>query len=188
MSRSHADRDSREAIGSETLAGLLAEHKRLAGSIARVRLGPDEAEDAVAEAVEKAVARVGQLRRPQAARAWFLRIVANVCYDRLRARQRRAEFLKAAAAERRAGEGVAPAAAGALLAEDRRAVLTHAARSLSPLLRETVALRYAESLKIREIAEAQGVSAAAVEMRLQRALARMRRTLTEMGLTWEDLS
>jgi RNA polymerase sigma-70 factor (ECF subfamily) len=57
---------------------------RLAGLI----LGDaTEAEEAVGDALERAVRHAGELRDPERFRAWFDRILTNACRDRLRRRR-----------------------------------------------------------------------------------------------------
>ena len=58
---------------------------RLAMSILR---HPQNAEDAVSQAVVTAYAKLPGLRDPAALKPWLMRITARCCYDQLRRRKR----------------------------------------------------------------------------------------------------
>lgn len=81
--RSLDRRDTRARI-AELAERDLARAYRLAGLI----LGDaSEAEEAVADAFEHALRHADELRDPDRFRAWFDRILANACRDRLRRRR-----------------------------------------------------------------------------------------------------
>lgn len=198
----------RVRAGDSARARLLAE---LAGSPARRAYGiaydllgnRAEAEEAVQEALVLACERIGDLRDPAAAPAWYLRIVTTMCLRTLRRRRLRkklfgwlpgkggdAEPAQLAGADARAN----PAADIGLgdIAErvhatdaiaaprdalvDRQALASMLGRleDLSAQQRTALILRYGHDLPVGEVAALLGVELATAKTHLVRGLARLR--------------
>ena len=146
---------------------------RLAGLI----LGSfNDAEDATHDAFVRAWNHIDSLRDPAGFRAWFDRILVNVCRDRLR-RARIVQFM--------------PVDAEAM---DRQSVdyldqlrdehdLMAAIAALDVDLRVAVILRYWADLTVDDIAERLAIPAGTVKSRLHRAIGHMRSRLLEIADT-----
>jgi len=106
---------------------------------------------------------------PSAVRGWFRRVLVRLAMNRRRGTDRRAAREQAVA---QAGEAPTPADAVARIEEHQHVV--EAVLGLPSPARETVVLRYFESLSPAEIAARTGVPASTVRSRLQRALAELR--------------
>lgn len=133
--------------------------------LATVMLGNRvEAEDAVADATLRAWQHVSGLREPARFDAWFSRILANVCRDRLR--------------ERRDGPAVLafdpPSSLDAFSESVERAALQEALATISPEHRAVVALHYLEGMTIEQIAEHVGAREGTVKSRLHYGIAELR--------------
>ena len=126
-----------------------------------------EAEDAVSTAIEHAWTRRGQLRDPESFRAWFDRILVNVCRDRLR-RRSRVRVISLEPLPERPGPGDPFAT---LLERDA------VGRALAGLVadqRAVIVLHYWAGLSLDEIAVRVGAPPGTVRSRLNRALAVLR--------------
>jgi len=168
------------ALLSETTPTLL----RLAAAL----VGPDDAEDAVQEAVMRAWRAWPSLRDPTAARPWLLRIVGNVCRDWRRgpfgARQRLHAPLDSVVDERGVSAIYGGQAPGAAINADvggsahvdaldvRRVVNT-----LDDELRVVVTLRYFVGMDATAIGAALDTPPATIRTRLRRALGVLRKRL-----------
>lgn len=140
----------------------LAQAYRLAALILR---DPAEAEDATHEAVERAWKAWPSLRDPARFEAWFDRIVANVCKNRLR-HSRKVTFVP-----------IDPGTAGTADAHESaltRLAIDAAFRTLTADQRVLLALRYWRDLSVEEIAERLDVPAGTVKSRLHYAIAALR--------------
>jgi RNA polymerase sigma-70 factor, ECF subfamily len=165
-----------------------------------------EAEEAVQEALARACESLGDLRDPNAATAWFLRIVTTMCLRTLRRRRiQRALFGKAPVMDTEssgaASEANLPAstrdvpadesmlaarmhAVDALpltdtalnSAQDTRALLARV-HELPSKQKIAVVLRYGHDLAVPQIAELLGVSQATAKTHLVRGLERLRTTM-----------
>lgn len=193
--------------GDTARTRLLAE---LAGTPARKGYGiaydllgnRAEAEEAVQEALVLACERIGDLRDPAAAPAWYLRIVTTMCLRTLRRRRLKRKLFgwlpggkdadaDAAAgaeaksnvaadtglgdiAERMHATEVNPVAREALA--DREALSSMLGRldDLSAQQRTALVLRYGHDLPVGEVAELLGVELATAKTHLVRGLARLR--------------
>lgn len=137
----------------------------------------NEAEDATHDAALTAWRRFADLRDPDRFDAWFGRILANTCRDRLRARRRTIQLIEP---EATASPGSDPSDASV-----RRQVLAGAIRTLSADHREVIVLRYYSDLTVDQIAERIGVNPGTVKSRLHYALLHLRDALgpgaEEMG-------
>ncbi|MGD0019819.1 MAG: sigma-70 family RNA polymerase sigma factor [Candidatus Limnocylindrales bacterium] len=134
-----------------------------------------EAEDATQEALEKAWHAWPKLRERDRAGAWFDRIVANACKDRLRER-RGIRVLE-----------LDDEAAGAASARDpfrealSRDEVGRLVRNLPPDQLMVVALRYWRDLSLEEIAERLELPLGTVKSRLHYAMKALRRQLGRQG-------
>lgn len=141
---------------------------RIAGYLLR---DAAEAEDAAQEAVARAWESWAKLRDRQRFGAWFGRIVANVCRDRLR--QRRGapvlEINETIAADIHARDAFRDA-----LARDEVGRLV---RTLPPDQQMVVALRFWRDLRLDEIAERLDLPLGTVKSRLHYAMRALRKEL-----------
>jgi len=151
---------------------VLATTPRLYRLAARIMADPGDAEDVLQDAYVRAFDALvaGRFDGRAGIETWIYRIVANTALDALRARKRRRQ---------RAGayEGAPPAVddAGRLSA---RAALRELAGYLEDLpaeQRAAMVLKEIEELTSNEVAEVMGSSVGAVEQRLVRARATLRR-------------
>jgi RNA polymerase sigma-70 factor (ECF subfamily) len=160
-----------------------------------------EAEEAVQEALARACESIGDLRDPQAAPAWYLRIVTTVCLRNLRRRKlRRTIFGRFGwfGGEQRGGDDEAPAEAApddvagmvhavgaapvpAQALEDRQqlAALIESLDGLSAQQRAALVLRYGHDLPVPEVAQLLGVELATAKTHLVRGLAKLRDLMEE---------
>lgn len=121
-----------------------------------------DAEDAVQDAMTRAWQRIGQVRDPARAGAWFGRLLVNVCRDRLRAR--RSSLVRwSEPRSARLGDEV----------ETRDAVL-RALADLAPDQRIAVVLRYYLDLSLQDIADRTQVPVGTVKTRLHYGLRALR--------------
>ena len=160
-----------------------------------------EAEEAVQEALARACESIGDLRDPQAAPAWFLRIVTTMCLRTLRRRKlkrallgwlpgsdeaepdagpthARADEASGAIAER-VHASAGPAAPEALVDHETLGALLGRLDDLSTQQRAALVLRYGHDLPVPEIAEMLGVEQATAKTHLVRGLARLRDLMEE---------
>lgn len=148
-------------------------------SLAVCGSAPDS-DDAMQEALLKTFQHASRIREPHAFRAWLYRTVKNAC---LIGRRRRAGESPASPLDGEHGEpaDLSPAADAALASAEERARLHGALARLRPAYREAVFLRDLEGLSTREVARVLGISEANVKVRLHRAHAELRRTVTSPG-------
>lgn len=136
----------------------------------------NEAEDAAAEALTRALVswrRVGSLPYRE---AWVLRVTANVAVDARRRRQRAADDLAVGVAgDGRGGEDED--------VTDLRLALAAALAALPRRQREVIALHHLVGLRESEIASCLGVSLGAVKKHGHRGMARLR---TALGQDWDS--
>ncbi|WP_345391822.1 sigma-70 family RNA polymerase sigma factor [Nonomuraea salmonea] len=159
------------------LGTLLARHR---GGMLAVALSvmhdPGESEDAVQDASLTALARIGDLRDPDAVGPWLRMIVRNLCRKRLRARQ--AIPVGHLTPPERAADPQE-----ALERHAQRDWIWHAVGRLSPPLRTVTLLRYFSSVtRYEEIAAVCGVPVGTVRRRLHEARGMLARTLPG---TWD---
>ena len=134
---------------------------RLALSITE---NPHDAEDAVAEAVYKAYAKLRSLRDREKFRSWILKITANEAKGLVRKRGKMI-FLEAAEMEK-----TTPG-------PETNHSLWQMVQTLSQDQREAVILFYYEDLPIKEIAQIVGAAPGTVRVRLSRAREQLRKLL-----------
>ena len=160
---------ARAAAFSRLVDERLDETYRLARLILR---DAQEAEDATHDAFVRAWRDHARLRDPAKFDAWFGRIVANVCRDRLRRQaHRRHDDLDQAAAR--------PAPHDAHRQVDERDALERAFRKLNPDQRVAVVLRFYRDLPVEQIARSVGAPVGTVRSRLHYALRQLRTALEQ---------
>jgi RNA polymerase sigma-70 factor (ECF subfamily) len=184
---------------SRLLAELAAQPSRKGYGIAYDLLGNRaEAEEAVQDALARACESIGDLRDPDAAPAWFLRIVTTQCLRILRRRRLKRRIFgwisnsdhkdidasptepvsNDAIVERMHGSADAPPS-DALHGRHELAALLGKLDALSPQQRTALVLRYGHDLPVGEVAAHLGVELATVKTHLVRGLARLRDLMEE---------
>jgi RNA polymerase sigma-70 factor (ECF subfamily) len=113
---------------------------------------------------------------------WLWRIALNRCYDELRQRERRREFMHSAeggeaqkALEQFIEDGPSPDARAAQVEEGQ--VVRQALMELPEIYRTVLVLRHYEGMKLARIAEVLDVPEGTVNSRMAEALARLTRLL-----------
>ena len=161
------------AMRQPAFAALMRRHKRSLYRLVVAQTGDaDEALDLVQESFVAAHAALARYDPARSLRAWLARIAINKCRDWHRRRQVRRFLTRVLPIE--AGERIAdPAAdaeAQAIGRDDLAQTLARIAR-LPAALREPLLLCGVDDLSHAEAAEALGISAKAVELRIRRARA-----------------
>jgi RNA polymerase sigma-70 factor (ECF subfamily) len=129
-----------------------------------------EAQDAVQEAMERAWNGWPKLRAQEAAKAWFWRILTNVCRDKL-ARRRRSP-VRDFGDDFEIADSSDPFASSLL-----RDSVGRALSELTPDQRIVIVLRFWGRLTVPEIAERLGIPEGTAKSRQHYALETLRRTL-----------
>jgi len=136
---------------------------------------PHDAEDAVQDACLKAHRAFGRFRGTDA-RAWFLTIVRNVCYTRMRRNRR--EPVEVAFEDDLHGSMLDPADANAVAwNEVKGEMLRKALENLPGEYREVIVLHEIEGLSYREIAAVAEIPIGTVMSRLARARGKLQTEL-----------
>jgi len=147
-------------------------HLQAAGKLARwLMRDATAAEDVVQDACLKAWQYFGTFGG-QDGRAWFMRIVRNVAYTRLRSRRGAFEVELGGDGENDPAADVADTAPDpeeALLASDDMAQLREAVATLPDGMRQCLELRLFDHLSYEEIAQRAGIPIGTVMSRLARA-------------------
>lgn len=130
---------------------------------ARTLLADDQdCADAIQETIVKAFSKIGSLRNDAFAKTWLIRILINECYNVLRQKSRQIPM------ELDVEE---------MTETQDYSDLYSAVRQLPEDLRIPVILYYAEDFHIREIAQVLEISEGAVQKRLARARAKLKKAL-----------
>ena len=153
----------------QTLNRLISEYERDLLRLCCVYLRDASlAQDAVQETFLKAYRGLDSFRRESSERTWLVHIAMNVCRD-----MRRSAWFRYV--DRRVALEKLP-----LIAQDASDVSVALMTEIMRLPRremEAVWLYYYEDMKLREIADALGVTTSAVGIRLSRARDRLRKAL-----------
>lgn len=167
-------------IEPASLAAFVAQHQdRVARLVYRLLGGHGEAEDVVQDVFLAALRKLPEFRGEARFSTWLTAIAVNICRSRRRARWLRWRPLSAVAAN--AGQAPAlPAEQGAVSAE-RLAQVRAAVRELPAKYREVIVLRYLEDLPAAEVAAVLGLTTNTVAVRLNRARAKLRDVLADIG-------
>jgi len=169
---------ARATCGADAFEALFREHQRAVyGWILRMVRDPGAAEDLTIETFWHIYRSWSRFDTRREFAPWARRIATRVALDWLRAQPRERtepeEFFTAIPAQRSGDAAVA--------AQVRQKVVRSLAR-LPAKLRVAAVLAVVEECPQREIAEALGVSAAAVKLRVWRALRILRRDLERQGI------
>jgi RNA polymerase sigma-70 factor (ECF subfamily) len=167
----HGDIDAFEA--------LFRQHQRAVyGWILRIVRNPSAAEDLTIETfwrIHHAHARYDPAREFE---AWARRIATNAAFDWLRARRPESTMPPEFFADR-----PMPPATDPGVSDEIRRKTALAFERLSPRLRIAAVLVVVEERPHKEVAEALGISVAAVKLRVFRALRLLRKDLQQQGIT-----
>lgn len=153
----------------EQLWALRVPMLRLAASILR---HPQNAEDAVSEAMLIAFRRIGTLRDEKAFRPWMLRITANCCYDLLRREKRQRDL-----------SGQMDSLA---LFEQAQDTLLEEIARLPRAMAQVLVLYYYEHFSTAEIAQILHIPGATVRMRLARGRRQLKTLLEKEEAEWNE--
>ena len=151
---------------------FLRHRDRLWAIAVRTMSDPEEAADALQDAMISAFRRAGSFRGDSAVTTWLHRIVVNACLDRMRRRAARPEF---GSGDERMLEAAAPAGAGADIAADAD-VSVEVMAALRQLPRDQqMALVLVDMLgyPVAAAAELLGVAQGTVKSRCARGRARL---------------
>jgi RNA polymerase sigma-70 factor (ECF subfamily) len=163
------------ATFNDAFEAIFRLHQRAVyGWLLRIVRNPAAAEDLTVETfwrIYRAHARFDPLRGFE---AWARTIATHAALDWLRAQRPETELFMDVAAP--------PASDPAISAEIRRKTASAFAR-LPPKLRIAAVLAVVEDLPHKEVAAALGISAAAVKVRVFRALRLLRKDLQQQGIT-----
>ena len=184
---SGVDRDDRELLaahvtGDPTAFGVLfARHRdRLWAVALRTTGDPEEAADALQDALVAAFRRAESYRGDAAVTTWLHRVVVNASLDRLRRRKTRATDQLPDDLEERAGRGSLRTGtretedpAEAAIRSDRRREVLAALATLPPDQRVALVLVDMEGHSVDEAASILGVPAGTVKSRCSRGRARL---------------
>lgn len=194
-------RDTLAEVGDDALLVLYANGDAGAARLLMDRLLPGalrygarvlgdraEAEDVAQEAMLRLWRVARDWRQGEAQpKTWLYRVVANLCTDRLRARQRRAAVHIDDVAE---PEDPGPSVVASLMETDRMAALDLALQLLPDRQRQAVVLRHIDGLANPEIAQILGIGVEAVESLTARGKRSLQAVLAgqkaELGYEDED--
>jgi RNA polymerase sigma-70 factor (ECF subfamily) len=181
----HVDGDA-EAFGL-----LFARHRDRLWAVALRTMGnPEDAADALQEALISAFRRAGSFRGEAAVTTWLHRSVVNSCLDRMRSNKVRAADARPDDLEERAGRGALSTADAdltpddAALASDRRRIVLDALRTLPPDQRAALVLVDMEGYGVAEVAEILDCPVGTIKSRCARGRARLAPLL---GVLREDV-
>lgn len=159
----------------ETLFRL---HQRAVyGWILRMVRNPGAAEELTAETFWRIYRAHARFDPARGFAGWARRIAAHAALDWMRARRTEGQLT-----EELVTEPAAPAASDAAVAAETRRKTALAFERLPPKLRIAAVLAVAEEQPQREVAEALGISVAAVKVRVFRALRLLRKDLEKQGI------
>ncbi len=164
----------------------LREHGRWLRTVVRARLGESQALDDVMQEISLAALGGGSPTiDPDKVAAWLYRVAIRqaLLYRRKQGRRRKlhdnyGQRLRPTEREHRESDPL-----DWLLADERRALIRRALDRLPRRDAEILLLKYTENWTYHKLAELLGVTESAVESRLHRARARMRRELAALQVT-----
>lgn len=161
----------------------LAAHDRWLRTVVLARVGERAAVDEVMQEVALAAVRQqAPLTDPAKVGPWLYRvaIVQSLLHRRKLGRRRKLSERYAEAVRPTEESHHEPDPLEWLLADERRKLIRQSLRRLHPRDREILLLKYTEDWSYQQLAQHLGVSHSAVEARLHRARARMRRELAAL--------
>jgi RNA polymerase sigma-70 factor (ECF subfamily) len=159
---------------SDALRQLLAEQLPILRIVARgLSRDPNEIEDLVQDAYERALRSIDKIDLGGNPRGWMVTILHNLHIDRCRRRARMKPHVPYDEVPIASPEAAEPPAWSSITAEDVR----RAAAQLSDELRTTYTLFALEGRSYQEVSEALGIPKATVGTRISRARARLKELL-----------
>jgi RNA polymerase sigma-70 factor, ECF subfamily len=169
---------ARHTAGDRDAFGLLvARHRDRLWRVALRTLGdPDDAADAVQDALVSAYRAAGTFRGDAAVTTWLHRITVNACLDLVR---RRASRPTTALTEQ--SEALAPPSVAPYDATDTAATVLAALRQLPFDQAAAVVIVDIEGFSVREAAEVLGAPEGTVKSRCARARARLAELLSDLA-------
>ena len=157
---------------------LFYQHQRAVyGWILRITRNPAAAEELPVESFWRIHQARARFDPEQGFEGWARRIATRAALDWLRAEKR-----EAAVSLEVCAEAAAPAAGDPAVSAEIRSKTALAFGRLPPKLRIAAALAVVEGMPQKEVAEALGISVAAVKVRVFRALRLLRKDLEEQGI------
>ena len=155
---------------------IVERHANEVAALANRLLGwPGDVEDVVQDVFVAAFKGLKTFRGDCRLRTWLFTITVNKC-RRHRRRPVMSVWQDAEAPER----GSNPSAEEEMLDRETFARVRRAVQALPPKYREVVALRYLQGLETAEICELLGITANAMQVRLNRARKRLKEDLSEL--------
>jgi RNA polymerase sigma-70 factor (ECF subfamily) len=181
----------------EAFGVLFGRHRdRLWAVALRTTGDPEEAADALQDAMVSAFRRAGSYRGDAAVTTWLHRIVVNACLDRLRRRKVRLADPLPEDFEEYAGRHASPSGAAArsgtdqpsdpaelVLAEEQRSAVLAALDSLPPDQKAALVLVDMQGYPVEEAAQILECPAGTVKSRCSRGRARLAPLLSELRVT-----
>lgn len=165
---------------------VLAEHDRWLRTIIYTRVGEPEAVDEVMQEVSMAAVRqAAPIRDATKVAPWLYRLAVTQCLLYRRKVGRRRKLTDRFAEDRQPVESDNREAdpLGWLLADERRQLIRTAVARLPKRDAEMLLLKYTEEWSYHNLADHLGISESAVEARLHRARARLRKELMALDIT-----
>lgn len=173
---------------TEAFGALFSRHRDRLWAVALRTTGhPEEAADALQDALVSAFRRADSYRGDAAVTTWLHRIVVNACLDRLRRRQVRAADALPDDLEEQAARGTVLASAvstdpaAEVMASERRRVVLHALDSLPPDQRAALVLVDMEGYSVAEAAEILQAPSGTIKSRCSRGRGRLATLLEDLA-------
>ena len=165
---------------ADAFDALFDRHYRTAYSFARAMLGSAEAAEEVMQEAFLAVARTARDYVPRGRfRPWLMRIVRNMCLNRIAMEARRGRALPAESLDPTDVRSPEPAPPDRLEADERADALQRLVGALPERQREAIALYAFEQMSYREIAEVMEVPINTVKTLIHRARAVLARGMEQ---------
>ncbi len=184
--RSTAEPPEAETAGTRDeeidLESMVFAHQQQVARIARRLLGTSAGvsdagvEDVVQEVFLAALVNIGRFRGDSSLSTWLTAVTVNKCRSQIRRRAIRRRLFPWTAREPL--EAQADRSAGGEETQEVNEEVRRAVYRLPQKYREPVVLRYFESMSIEEIAQALGLAANTVEVRLSRARKKLKESLS----------
>lgn len=179
----------RHVLGDpDAFSVLVTRHRDRLWAVALRTLGnPEDAADALQDALIAAFRRAESFRGDSAVTTWLHRIVVNACLDRVRREKVRAASPLPEDADRLAEMGVSHPEDPAEAAERRTAII-RALRDINPDQRAALVLVDMEGYSVEEAAQMLGCAVGTVKSRCARGRARLVPLLQPFHHSWEPTS
>lgn len=156
-----------EKLTKEELGQLILSSERQLYATARTILNDDQdCADAIQESIVKAFSKLHSLKKDCYAKTWLIRILINECYTIARSNAKKECFNESCAEVAYREEK-----------QNDYSELYRAVNGLKEELRIPVILYYMEEFSVREIAQILDLSEGAVQKRLARARAKLKRVI-----------